>query len=318
MKYIKPFNETDPNAGYVNGDPSASIQGSIPPAEAFEHPLRELDRAIGDSGQTQSSGNLAQLSAAIRRPLFSVDTGTVNSVVLTIPNWVHTEGRTVKARIGAGNTNTGAANVTIAPENAKPLTYPDGSSIIQGELPAGRVCEMLTTATGFVLVTPAIKITQSIYNSFYTIPGTYWRLDSPSNSVIANAQVFMANYGNKTATVGAGTVVDQTNGWVIIGPNDGGTYVLTASGAIDQPTTEEQVVIWYKPGNAGPGIALTIARNPYPAPGNNANDASVSAIARLAPGDSCFATYYQTNPNNSTFNMLNQPLSHFGGVRVAG
>ena len=38
MQYEAPYGISDPNAHYINGDPSQGIQGSIPPAAAFENP----------------------------------------------------------------------------------------------------------------------------------------------------------------------------------------------------------------------------------------------------------------------------------------
>ena len=46
MKYVQPYGISDPEAPYINGDPSQARMGSIPPAEAFEHPMRELVAVI--------------------------------------------------------------------------------------------------------------------------------------------------------------------------------------------------------------------------------------------------------------------------------
>lgn len=72
MDYIKPFNATDPNAPYVNANPAAGIEGSVPPAEAFEHPQRELRHLIayantvrpGSTG-TPTTGDLEQVRKAV-------------------------------------------------------------------------------------------------------------------------------------------------------------------------------------------------------------------------------------------------------------
>ena len=41
MKYNQPYGITDPEAPYINGDPSIGRQGSIIPAAAVEFPQRE-------------------------------------------------------------------------------------------------------------------------------------------------------------------------------------------------------------------------------------------------------------------------------------
>ena len=42
MKYTKPLNETNEDAGYVNADVSIGRRGSTVPAEAIEAPQREI------------------------------------------------------------------------------------------------------------------------------------------------------------------------------------------------------------------------------------------------------------------------------------
>ena len=77
MKYQPPYGITDPNAGYINGNPAAGIEGSIPPAAAFEFPMREIVSAIQYSNFTPSDGDLQQLLKAIRSQFlnFVVDQG---------------------------------------------------------------------------------------------------------------------------------------------------------------------------------------------------------------------------------------------------
>ncbi|PKR50755.1 hypothetical protein [Thalassospira marina] len=67
MKYIPPFNGdlSNPERSWVNADPANGIEGSIPGATAFEHPIREIVKVITDAGIEPDGGNLTQLSAAI-------------------------------------------------------------------------------------------------------------------------------------------------------------------------------------------------------------------------------------------------------------
>ena len=46
MKYNQPYGITDPEAPYINGDPSIGRQGSIIPAAAVEFPQRDIISAI--------------------------------------------------------------------------------------------------------------------------------------------------------------------------------------------------------------------------------------------------------------------------------
>lgn len=78
MKYQPPFDPAmagnpvdgifndDPDAPYVNGNPATAAPGSIPPAQAFEHPQREIVNILTWAGITPSHENLAQLKEALR------------------------------------------------------------------------------------------------------------------------------------------------------------------------------------------------------------------------------------------------------------
>lgn len=67
MEYVPPINGNlaDPDRSYVNANPGASVEGSIPAAEAIEHPLREIVNVIEEAGLTPDGGDLTQLHAAI-------------------------------------------------------------------------------------------------------------------------------------------------------------------------------------------------------------------------------------------------------------
>lgn len=88
MKYHQPYGVSDPNAPYVNGNPSTGTMGSIPPAQSVEYPQREIVNFISDNGLAPpDDADLHQLSKGIQSGLvnFAVDSGVVNqmSVVLT-------------------------------------------------------------------------------------------------------------------------------------------------------------------------------------------------------------------------------------------
>lgn len=54
------------NKSYVNGDPRIGRKGSIPPAQVFEHPQREIMAVIEGAGLSPSHTNLAQLWQALQ------------------------------------------------------------------------------------------------------------------------------------------------------------------------------------------------------------------------------------------------------------
>src|SRR6266566_418273 len=103
MKYQAPFGITDPNAVYVNGNPQTGILGSIPPAGAFEFPMREIVNLITASGLSPNDADLQQLLKAVRsqRVNYSQDTGSVNnySIAFSPPVDSYTPGIPFHVRI---------------------------------------------------------------------------------------------------------------------------------------------------------------------------------------------------------------------------
>jgi hypothetical protein len=67
MKYIPPINGDtgNLNRSYINANPAAGIEGSIPSAPAFEHPQREILEVITHAGLTPNESVLTQLRQAI-------------------------------------------------------------------------------------------------------------------------------------------------------------------------------------------------------------------------------------------------------------
>ena len=84
MKYVPPWGVSDPDAPYVNGDPTIGRQGSIPPAAQMEHPQREIVAVIAKSGFIPSETDLEQLARGVRsqRLNYAEDTGTANNLVV--------------------------------------------------------------------------------------------------------------------------------------------------------------------------------------------------------------------------------------------
>tara|TARA_R110001583_G_scaffold191751_1_gene357452 strand:+ start:349 stop:936 length:588 start_codon:yes stop_codon:yes gene_type:complete len=69
MEYVKPLNEADANAPYIDGDASQDIEGSEVPAAAIEQPMREVVNVIkhflGD--EAPNGEDLTQLVQAISK-----------------------------------------------------------------------------------------------------------------------------------------------------------------------------------------------------------------------------------------------------------
>eukprot|EP01037_Dinobryon_pediforme_P018400 gene18400-18669_t len=141
MQYNAPFGSTDPNASFVNGNPATGVAGSIPPAQAFEQPQREILSVIAAAGIAPSATDMTQLLQAIRflaSPFFfGVDTSTVANNILVIP----APAITVLAAgtmliVKAGNNNTGATTLTFGTAAQIAAGTATTSNIKRGDLSA--------------------------------------------------------------------------------------------------------------------------------------------------------------------------------------
>ena len=66
MKYTPPAGSQDPDAKYVTGQPG-KVRGSAVPAEAVEHPQREIVEVIRQAGLEPSGDDLGQLWKALQQ-----------------------------------------------------------------------------------------------------------------------------------------------------------------------------------------------------------------------------------------------------------
>lgn len=155
MKYVPPYgreSEGD-SAQYVNGNPAAGIQGSIPPADAFEHPLREITSVISKSKFTPSDGDLLQLTKAVRsqRLNFVEDTGSQNAMSVACDPALtsYTVGLLLRVRVKISNTGTVTLN---AGAGAYPVVHMDGTVCNPGDLPAGGIAEVCFDGSRWQLV----------------------------------------------------------------------------------------------------------------------------------------------------------------------
>jgi hypothetical protein len=172
MQYVPPYGVADTNAPYVNGDPSIARQGSIPPAEAFEHPMREIVNVITKNLMVPSKADLAQMLEANRsqRCNFCKDTGTTNNLSVTFdpPMSKYTIG--LPLRVQVRTTNTGGVTIDAGAGRVG-CKRPDGSNIQPGDMPAGGIVDLVFDGTYFQMVNYlGGASTGSITNVFSNIP----------------------------------------------------------------------------------------------------------------------------------------------------
>jgi hypothetical protein len=188
MKYVPPYG-LDPNgdAPYINGNPTIGQQGSIPPAGAFEYPMRELQNFITDTGQTPSNGDLHQISRGVQNGLvsFSVDAGTKNAMVAALnpTPLALTLGMQVRVKkIGQANDGPVTLNIGLGVNS---VTRANGSALGIGELPASTVVAMIWDGSQWQVENFQAVTSSSISNVYNTVDIPYAVDTGTTNNIIA-------------------------------------------------------------------------------------------------------------------------------------
>jgi hypothetical protein len=133
MKYQPPYGITDPNAGYINGNPAAGIQGSIPPAASIEFPMREITTAISMNGIAPDDGDLGQLGRAIRSQAanYLIDQGTQNALVVSpsVALGAYTNGLPLRVKVLHSNISDATHTTLTLDAGSGPasIVMPDGT-----------------------------------------------------------------------------------------------------------------------------------------------------------------------------------------------
>lgn len=190
MQYNQPFGITDPNASYINGNPAAGIEGSIPPAAAFEFPMRELVALITNAGFTPSNADLAQLTRAVRQGVnfgIAATTGD-NPNVLTLTNAFlpldqYRNGLTLRVEIPA--VNTGPVTLNVDNLGAINVLRNNGSALSAGDLPGGSVMELVYFNGNFQTVNFQGFTSQQTNNNNFTFFIPYCVDTGTANNVVA-------------------------------------------------------------------------------------------------------------------------------------
>lgn len=140
---------SDANAAYVNGNAEAGTEGSYFPAEAIEHPQRELIALIRSGGLSPLIGTLDQAAEAaarvVSRAITGTATGTANAHVVTaLTNAVVPRALFDRMILmyEPPATNTGA--LTVAPFGlaATSVVDPGGTDLAGNEVRVGRMTMM--------------------------------------------------------------------------------------------------------------------------------------------------------------------------------
>lgn len=220
MRYQQPYGVLDPNAPYINGDPSIGRAGSIPPAAAFEQPMRELIQCITGCGLTPSDTDLTQLWQALQiAPWiqeYAVDTGAANvysAALVPVPTQLYVG---MRVAIKVGNANTGPSTLNINGLGAHAIKRASGADVNSGDLRAGQVAAFVFDGAYWQMVNFLGFNSDTTINNFtMSIP---FAVDTGAvNSIVAvfNPAVTVLAAGNpflvKVTNTNAGPVTLKAN-----------------------------------------------------------------------------------------------------------
>lgn len=154
MKYHQPYGISDPNAGYINGDPSQGIPGSIPPAQSIEYPQREIVNLITKGGYVPTDNDLFQATRAVRRAAFAfaTDTGSQNALSIAVDPPITAYEQGTELRVLCAYDNTGPSTIRVNGLPAAQIVRKDGTPLIAGDLRLGGVAVLVYDGANFQLV----------------------------------------------------------------------------------------------------------------------------------------------------------------------
>ena len=142
MQYNQPYGVSDPNAPYINGNPSTGTPGSIPPAASIEFPQREIINLIADAGLVAPSNNdLHQLARSVQSHLLvsDDDVGTVNQLQVTMTPAPPAYFKYMMVVCKVAIDNTGPSTLNCNALGPRPIVHFDGSGLSKNELRAGSI-----------------------------------------------------------------------------------------------------------------------------------------------------------------------------------
>lgn len=195
MKYQPPYGVSDPNAGYVNGNPSEGIAGSIPPAQSIEFPMREVVNLIQKGGHVPNDNDLYQLTRSARRALYQwgIDTGSQNSLSVALDPALLAYASGLELRVFVAFDNTGPATIRVNGLSTQQILRKDGSSLLAGDLRQGGIAIIVHDGSNFQLVS-GVSGNVTISSGWFN--GADWIVDiGPANALQGTPPVAPAAYG---------------------------------------------------------------------------------------------------------------------------
>jgi len=155
MKYEPPFDAVNnPDASYINGDPSIGRRGSVPPAECFENHQREITHLISNSLQTPADDDLHQLARGIANGAlnFCIDSGPANALqIASVSPPLDSFTAGLEFRVLIAQTNTGPTTITVGNIGPAKVLHRNGSELNANDLLHGQIATLVCDGTNFQL-----------------------------------------------------------------------------------------------------------------------------------------------------------------------
>ena len=153
MKYEQPYGQSDPNASYINGNPSTGTMGSIPPAASIENPQREIVNLIVDTGGSPTDTDLHQLGKGVQsgKLIYAEDFGIPNSYLINVipALTAYAAGQGWNVKIKNSNTNVSVINInSLGPRH---IVLKDGQPLKGGEMLSGAIVKLVDDGTNLQL-----------------------------------------------------------------------------------------------------------------------------------------------------------------------
>jgi len=201
MKYAPPYGVNDPDAPYVNGDPSIARQGSILPAAAAEYPQREIVNYILDSDLVPTDNDLHQLTRSARSQWvnFCVDSGAVNAMSVALLPALEAYRQGTPLRVLCANNNSGPTTINVNSLGNRPVVRSNGAQLEPDDIRAGQVVLLVDDGTRFQVMN-YLGAAGGISN-FYQIHIPY------AEDVSTTPNIVIANFTPAITAVSAGDIV---------------------------------------------------------------------------------------------------------------
>jgi hypothetical protein len=295
MLYNQPYDQpTNPNASYNNGNPETATQGSIPPAAAIEYPQREIVEVINDAGLVPSNADLKQLAKAIQNSklIGYQDAGVPNIVAITTNPTFTALSKFMTFIVSLANNNTGPSELVVNGISA-PITHPDISSLVGGELLAGALACFSYDGSEWQLVWSQRVAGEPIY------------LTSPKTLYVNGST------GSDTLYDGTSATVSGTHGpfaTIQRAVNASSTYNLNGYNFTIMVAAGVYAGVFLPPTN-GEGTVFLIGTSQYPS--------LLTSCQVLAPSGGC--AFFQTGGNyNLSGFTVSTPAGALDGVACDG